>query len=127
MKVLAQTIATLAVVQAQNKDPIISTSGAALTGLLLEGEDCTLHIRGCQEGTCCNDGILKDDVDENGDMPSDYYERMVSICAKEGEVEWTSPFDGDSYWLTPLDICIDGGARLAASAMAIASAAYILA
>ena len=123
MKVFASVLLLASV---NGQDPIISTGGQAITGTLVEGEDCTMHKRGCGGGTCCNDAIMKDDVDENGDMPSDYYERMISVCAIEGAVEWTNP-NGDEYWLTPLDLCIDGGARLAATFVALASAAYLMA
>ena len=70
---------------------------------------------------------MKADVDENGDMPSDYYDRMVSVCATEGAVEWTNP-DGDEYWLTPLDLCTEGAkANIVASLLAFASLTYVMA
>ena len=98
-----------------------------MTGELLEGMNCVLNIRGCVTGTCCNDAILKSDVDEEGNMPSDYGDRMMSICAREEEVEWTNPANEEPYWLTPLDICTDGASKLATSLIALATVTYAMA
>ena len=51
---------------------------------------------------------------------------MKSVCATEGAVEWTSP-EGDEYWTTPLDLCLEGATTITASILALASLTYVMA